>query len=322
MADSLCLSCRQLFGAAESAATRQGSRQRTAGLIRANRCRFCGCRLNSRSITGFAGLAVLFTAGALLASASPSLLNELAQKAARSDALASVIVSLSPAPDPRLAPLTLLQKGLLSQLREADQRWIPISQPLPDGGIRYEYRRRVGDPELSLAEIKALIANPPSHASELEAIRTLLTDLQRAGVQIALTTPLKPGAAAEWDPTARTIRIEPQSVGKGTVDFLRLLTHESIHVAQSCSTGQLWASPKLLGLPTQMPAELERTVRDTLASSTSSWEVQLEREAYANQHRIELGSALIRRYCPARQPPRPGSLAGITERFAPGGPAP
>ncbi|MFN9695017.1 MAG: hypothetical protein ACK550_14665 [Synechococcaceae cyanobacterium] len=271
---------------------------------------------------GFAGLAVLLTAGALLASASPSLLNKLAQQTPRSEALASVIATVSPAPDPRLAPLALLHKGLFSQLREADQRWIPTSEPLPDGGTRYEYRRRPGDPELSLAEIKALIANPPSHTSEQEAIRILLSDLQRAGVQIALTNPLKPGAAAEWDPTARTIRIEPESVGKGTVDFLRLLTHESIHVAQSCSTGQLWSTPKPLGLPTRMPPELERTVGDVIASSSSSWEVQLEREAYANQHRVDLGSELIRRYCPARQPTRPGSLAGMMSRLAPGGSAP
>jgi len=322
MGDCLCPSCRRLLGAAETVAPRRGAHQRSAGLISSNRCRFCGCHLNASSIPGPAALAVLITSGALLVSASPSMLNELAQQAARSEAFASVIATVSPAPDPRLAPLALLQKGLFSQLRDADQRWIPTSQPLPDGGIRYEYRRRPGDPELSLAEIKALIAHPPSHASELEAIRTLLTDLQRAGVQIALTNPLKPGAAAEWDPRARTIRIEPQSLDKGTVDFLRLLTPESIHVAQSCSTGQLWATPKLLGLPTQMAAELERTVGNAIASSTSSWEVQLEREAYANQHRGDLGSALIRRYCPARQPTRPGSLAGMLGRFAAGGPGP
>lgn len=314
MGDSLCPSCRRLLGPAQAAPSPRGRRHPPAELYRSHRCRFCGCRLNTNPIPGFAGLAVLLAVGAVLVSATPSMLNAWALQTARSEAFASLLATVSPPPDPRLAPLALLRKGLLSQLRAADQRWIPTSEPLPDGGTRYEYRRRPGDPELSLSEIKALIANPPSHAAELEAIRDLLTELQRAGVQIALTNPLKPGAAAEWDPRARTIRIDPQSVDKGTVDFLRLLTHESIHVAQSCSTGPIWSSPKLLGLPTQMPAELERTVGNAIATSTSSWEVQLEREAYANQHRNELGRQLIRRYCPSRGPSEPGSLAGMLGR--------
>ena len=249
-----------------------------------------------------------------------SLLHDLAQRTARSEALTNLITTLSPAPDPRLAPLALLRKGLFDQLKAADERWIPTSHPLADGGIRYEYRRRPGDPELSLEEIKALIDNPPSHAVEMDDIRTLLTDLQRVGVQITVAVPFKPGAAAEWDPTARTIRIEPSALNRGTVDFLRLLTHESIHVAQSCKTGQLRSSPGPLGLPTDMPAELERTVSNAIATNTSSWELQLEREAYANQHRGELGTLLIRRYCPPLQPATGTTLAGGWETQPP--PAP
>ena len=136
-----------------------------------SRCRFCGCRIAGGPMPGFAGVAVLVTAGALMVSASPSLLHDLAQRTARSEALTSLITTLSPAPDPRLAPLALLRKGLFDQLKAADERWIPTSHPLADGGIRYEYRRRPGDPELSLEEIKALIDNPPSHAVEMDEDR-------------------------------------------------------------------------------------------------------------------------------------------------------
>jgi hypothetical protein len=271
---------------------------------------------------GFAGWALMLTAGALLLNATPPVVHELAQQTARSEVVATLIASVSPPPDPRLAPLGLLQKGLLSRLSEADQRWIPTSETLADGVTRYQYRRRPGDPELSLAEIKALMAHPPNHAGEQETIRSLLADLQRVGAQIALAVPLKPGAAAEWDPTARMIRIHPDSVGKGTVDFLRLLTHESIHVAQSCRGGHLHSNPRLLGLPTQMPSELERTVSQAIDLRTSSWELQLEREAYANQHRGELGSLLIRRYCPTRPLTGGASVAGVWSGLAPSGAGP
>ena len=304
MADGLCPSCQQLLELTEPSASRRRSRHRHRSARRSgsSRCRFCGCRFGANPLAGLARLALLLTAGALLVNASPPLLQELARRTAHSEALAALIARVSPPPDPRLAPVALLRNGLFSQLQQADQRWIPTSTPLPDGGTRYEYHRRPGDPELSLAEIKALIANPPDHAAERQSIRSLLTELQRVGVQIALTVPLKPGAAAEWDPRARTIRIDPQSLAHGTVDFLRLLSHETIHVAQSCKAGQLWAIPIPLGLPTAMPDELASTVSQAIATHTSSWELQLEREAYANQHRGELGPRLLRRYCPARQP--------------------
>lgn len=192
----------------------------------------------------------------------------------------------------------LAESALLRQLSEADRTWIPRAEPLPDGRIRYVYKRRAGDPELSIPQIRALIASPPTFGREQLAIGELLGDLRRAGVRIELTQPRKPGAAGEWDPGQRTIRIQPRVVGKGSREFAKVLNHEAIHVAQSCSArGRLRSRPRPLGLTEQLPGSLAAVLEEPIYRRASPTEQRLEREAYANQERLELGAALVRQHC-------------------------
>ena len=189
------------------------------------------------------------------------------------------------------------EAALLQQLAVADRQWQPRAEILPSGAIRYHYRRRVNEPKLSVAELRALIANPPSFGAERLAIGELLTVLTKAGVRLELGQPRKAGAAGEWDPAARTMRIQPLVVSKGSVEFARVLNHEAIHVAQSCSNRGLRSSPRLLGLPTTMPTTLKGVLNESLYSKSTERERQLEREAYANQTRLSLGAQLVRSHC-------------------------
>lgn len=210
-------------------------------------------------------------------------------------------VVAQPSPLPALAPglVGLSEDALLERLAEADRSWIPRAELLPDGRIRYVYKRRAGDPELSIPQIKALIESPPTFQRERLAIGALLADLRTAGVRIELAQPRKPGAAGEWDPAERTIRIQPRVVGKGSLEFAKVLNHEAIHVAQSCSVyGRLRTTPKPLGLHEQLPESLASVLEEPIYRQASATEQRLEREAYANQHRLELGAALVRQHCP------------------------
>ena len=216
----------------------------------------------------------------------PSIRQPAAPLAARPVPLPAGLVGLTP-------------DSLLLQLAEADRSWIPRAEQLPDGRIRYVYQRRAGDPELSIAEIKALIESPPTFERERLAIEALLADLQTAGVRIELAQPRKPGAAGEWDPAERTIRIQPRVVGKGSLEFAKVLNHEAIHVAQSCSVyGRLGTSPNPLGLNEELPESLASVLEEPIYRQASATEQRLEREAYANQEQLELGAALVRQHCP------------------------
>ena len=186
---------------------------------------------------------------------------------------------------------------MLQQLAAAYRQWLPRAETLPSGAVRYHYRRRANEPKLSVAELRALIANPPSFGAERLAIGELLTVLAKAGVRLELSQPRKPGAAGEWDPAARTMRIQPQVVAKGSVEFARVLNHEAIHVAQSCSNRGLRSRPRPLGLPSALPDHLAAVLNKSVYSKASEQERQLEREAYANQTRLSLGAQLVRRHC-------------------------
>lgn len=200
-------------------------------------------------------------------------------------------------PPPPTQPPPVAADRLLQQLALADRQWWPRAEPLPGGGTRYVYRRRPGDPALTLVQIKELMRDPPTFTQERQHIVDLRRALVGLGVRLELSQPRKPGAAAEWDPAARTVRIKPSVVAKGSAEFARVLNHEAIHVAQSCRGGGIGAAPQPLGLPQQMPAHLHAVLQDPTYARASASERALEREAYAHQDQLDLGLNLLSRQC-------------------------
>ena len=205
-----------------------------------------------------------------------------------------------PTPPP-LPPQTQLDSGtqaaLLVQLEQADRQWLPRVERLPDGGNRYVYKRRAGDPPLNLEQVKQLLRHPPRFEREQGAIRTLLASLEARGVVVLLEQPRKGGAAGEWNPRRAELRIRPDVPGKGSAEFARVLNHESIHVAQSCRGGGLRAQPQPLGLPRQLDDRARRHLAEPLYAKASARERILEEEAYAGQEQLSLGAQLLAAHC-------------------------
>lgn len=186
---------------------------------------------------------------------------------------------------------------LLVQLEEADQQWHPQEEILPDGSTRYIYKRRTDEPDLSIAELKKLVQAPATFLEERRAILTLLGNLRRAGVKVVLAQPLKTGAAAEWDHAMGALRIDPKMPQKGSVDFLRVLSHEAVHVAQSCKAGTLRSKPKTLGLVIVPTETLSKKISDPVYANTSRWEKSLEMEAYSIQDDASRVNRIVKREC-------------------------
>ena len=212
------------------------------------------------------------------------------------------LASPGPSPPP-LPPQAQLdgstQAALLAQLAEADRQWLPRVERLPDGGNRYVYKRRAGDPPLNLEQVKQLLRHPPRFDRERGAIAELLASLEARGVVVLLEQPRKRGAAGEWNPRRAELRIRPDVPGKGSVEFARVLNHESIHVAQSCRGGGLHAQPRPLGLPRQLDAQARRHLAEPLYAKVSARERILEEEAYAGQEQLSLGAQLLAGHCRA-----------------------
>ena len=233
--------------------------------------------------------------------ALPDVWRQAAVLAVRPSGLPSLLQRQSSSPEApaQAAAESMAPSSLLAQLQEGDRQWLPRAEPLEDGGIRYLYKRRPGEPELSIAQIKDLIAHPPSHEAERRAIIELLELLQRHGVAVSLSEPIKTGAAAEWDPQQRSLRIRPDVPTHGSVEFGRVLNHEAIHVAQSCAAGGLAAQPRILGIAAPLTPALKAQLDEPLYAAASEAERAMEVEAYAHQERLGVGLALVKLHCPA-----------------------
>lgn len=186
---------------------------------------------------------------------------------------------------------------LLSQLETADLEWQPKEEVLEDGSTRYLYKRREGEPDLSVAELKTLVEQPPTFLKERKAILQLLQVLRKAGAKVVIAPTLKDGAAAEWDHSVGLLRIQPKMTQKGSVDFLKVLSHEAIHVAQSCKAGSLKSRPQALGIAAGNKEDFLRKLKDPVYATASRWEIQLEMEAYAMQDDSSIAMQHVLNHC-------------------------
>jgi hypothetical protein len=192
--------------------------------------------------------------------------------------------SLTPADGAIRELVTLNANDLMVQLESADRQWEPREEILADGSTRYLYKRRLDERDLSVAELRQLVESPPTFEQERKDILQLLGALKKAGVKVFLEPPLKKGAAGEWDHRMGKLRIQPKLIQKGSVDFLRVLNHEAIHVAQSCRGGSLNARPVALGLHVANNNDsINDKLKDPIYADTTQWEKKLEKEAYSSQ---------------------------------------
>ncbi|MEB3321904.1 MAG: hypothetical protein VKI81_03680 [Synechococcaceae cyanobacterium] len=257
-------------------------------------------RPGSGWLAGPASGVLLLLSGLALAPALAPLLQENRDALATlSGPVARMLAPFETLPPADEQPMALVRAGLFERLAEGDRARLPTVEVLPGGTIRYRYRRRQGEPELTVPEIRALLRDPPRHTEERAAIRRLLAVLQRARVRLVLEAPRKRGAAAEWDHAARTVRIQPEVLARGTVDFAEVLNHEALHVAQSCASGGLRSPPRLLGLAAvPVDPHLAEQLEEPLYADAGPGERRLEREAYAHQRDLALGADLVATYCP------------------------
>jgi hypothetical protein len=186
---------------------------------------------------------------------------------------------------------------LFALLDAGDRSRLPRLQRLPNGRLRYIYPRLQGDPPLTLPQIRALLSNPPEYRRERLAIGGLLSQLERLGVDVQLKPPRRGGAAGEWDPRRRVVRIRPDVTRMGSVVFAQVLNHEAIHVAQSCRGGGVSSSPVPLGLTRVLSRVNRQLLSHPLYASAPASVRAVEEEAFANQDQLSLGRAMLASEC-------------------------
>lgn len=192
---------------------------------------------------------------------------------------------------------------LFAALEAGDRSLLPRVRPAPGGRVTIEYRRLGSQGPLNAAQLLALMRQPPRHSQQRAVIRTLLLQLRALGVRLAWGPLPHPQAAALWDPQRALLRLRSDLPASGSEELARVLNHEVIHVAQSCSAGGIRRPPQPLGLGLR-PDPLDRPLLDRPPyRHISAQQRLLEEEAFGGQWDLSLGPRLLSQHCGAPQPP-------------------
>tara|TARA_B100000945_G_C20258284_1_gene537998 strand:+ start:143 stop:850 length:708 start_codon:yes stop_codon:yes gene_type:complete len=187
-------------------------------------------------------------------------------------------------------------KNLLKNLLISDSKLTP-RLILKDGKQVYEYTKLPGDDDLTIGEIKERIELGTDYfKNDREQIVILLKKINELGISNQLTN-IESGALGTWTARKKQILIDYKVVKRGSRNFLDVLSHESIHLAQSCYGGSKNSYPKRIGLPLEFSKDLEINLSHKLYSKNSEEGIYLEREAFTYSKVEGAALKLLNKFC-------------------------
>ncbi|WP_413359078.1 hypothetical protein [Prochlorococcus sp. MIT 1201] len=187
--------------------------------------------------------------------------------------------------------------ALINRLASADKRWRPKVITMADGSKRYTYQKRLHEGTLTLEELKERIKNPSNFEAEKTGIAQLIKKLRSLGIPIFIGETHSVQAVGTWNPSSNRIILRQLLVDNGTPDFHEALSHEAIHVAQSCASGSINNKPRPLGLPLKYSVSIDEKVSHPLYAINFKDNLQIEREAYSHSREPGKARKLLDHYC-------------------------
>ena len=189
-------------------------------------------------------------------------------------------------------------KSVLELLQKYDLKNSPKKVTNKDGSTTYFYRRSEDEPEKNIQQIKKLIENPPNMKKYQDFIKKALLALTSNDIRIQILDLNNNDLSGQWFHKKKKILINKNSLLEGSKYFAYLLSHEMLHVSQSCKGGSYDSYPVLLGLKRNEPSKfylkkLQKPVYENLKSN----EYQLEIEAYSNEKNINNTLKTFKYFC-------------------------
>ena len=187
--------------------------------------------------------------------------------------------------------------NLRINLYKADKKLIPKLIRKNDGSSFYSYTKKPGEGEISLEEIKErVLLGPDFYKNDREDVINLLKRINELKINNKLDY-IESGALGLWIPSDDTIVIDHRVVEMGSRTFLNVLSHETIHVAQSCFSGSRNNFPERIGLPLEYSTELNLNLSHNLYSKKSEDVINLEREAFTYAKEEGVAIRLLNEFC-------------------------
>lgn len=188
--------------------------------------------------------------------------------------------------------------NLLEILHKYDLKNLPRKVTNDDGSTSYLYRRNENEPKKTIKEIKEIIKNPPKMEKYQNFIRKAFLKLIINGIKIKILDLNNKDISAQWIFKQKQININKSSLIEGSESFAYLLSHEMIHISQSCNGGGFNYYPVLLGLNADRSNKffLEK-LENPIYKELSNDEIKLEIEAYSNQKNLLNTLRIFKYFC-------------------------
>ena len=182
-------------------------------------------------------------------------------------------------------------------LYKSDKKLTPKLIHNNDGSSFYSYIKKPGEDEISLEEIKErILLGPDFYKNDREDIINLLIRINELKINNKLDY-IDSGVLGLWIPSKDTIIIDYRVIEMGSPTFLDVLSHEAIHVAQSCFGGSRNKFPKRIGLPLEYSKDLNLNLSHYFYSDKPEEVMNIEREAFTYSKVQGLAIKLLNNFC-------------------------
>ena len=167
-----------------------------------------------------------------------------------------------------------------------------------DGKIKYTYRKLQNEPPKTIEEIERLIKNPIKTRKYEVFIQKALLTLLSNEIRILIKDLPESEPSGQWIYKDKMLIINEKILKEGTIKFAYLLSHEMIHIAQSCKGGSFGSYPTLLGLELKKPKNYYyKYLNNEIYKNLTKDEVVLEIEAYGNQSDVSQTMNTFKYFC-------------------------
>ena len=188
--------------------------------------------------------------------------------------------------------------SILEILGKYDLKNSPKKVTNKNGSTTYFYRRSEDEPKKNLQQIKKLFENPPDLNKYQNFIRKSLLALSLNNIRIQIIDLNNEDLSGQWLYKKKQILINKNSFLEGSKYFAYILSHEMLHVSQSCKGGGFGSYPVLLGLKRNKSNKFNlKKLKKPVYKNLKSNEIQLEIEAYSNEKNINNSLKAFKYFC-------------------------
>ena len=186
---------------------------------------------------------------------------------------------------------------ILNILKRFDKKNSP-KKIVVNGKIKYSYRKLPNEPQKTIEEIEGLIKNPIKTKKYEVFIKKALLILLSNEIEILIKDLPESDPSGQWIHKDKTVIINEKVFKEGTIKFAYLLSHEMIHIAQSCNGGSFDSYPFLLGLELKKPKNYYyKYLNNEIYRDLKKDDILLEIEAYSNQTEISQTINAFKYFC-------------------------